>query len=221
MTTPGSPRNQDMAVRLVGIAVALLVGVIVALTGAGAGLDRELRAWRDGLHSRPASGDLVIVEIDAKSLAAESRWPWPRGQYATFVDRLRDKDVHALAFDVDFSSVSTPAEDAAFATALKGFGGGAILPTFRQAAGSGSTEVIESLPIPQLRRHAFLASVNVHPGPDGVMRTYPYGTVTGGTPRPSVAAMLAEQTGRIDERFTIDFSIDPATIPRARPGGSA
>lgn len=47
---------------------------------------------------------IVIVDIDEKSLAELGRWPWPRDQLATLVDRVFEQ-YHArlLAFDVVFA----------------------------------------------------------------------------------------------------------------------
>ena len=209
-----APLDQSRYWGLFTLFAALAFGIVIAVAGLGEGLDGQMREWRDGLRARPASGQIVIVEIDAQSLAAQEHWPWPRRHYAEFVDRLRPANTRMLAFDVDFSSHSSPEDDRELAEALERFGGGVVLPTFRQRAGFGGDGIVESLPIPSLRKHAFLASVNVHPDPDGRMRSYSYGTVTGGVPRPSIGALLAERPGRISERFDIDFSIDPATIPR-------
>jgi diguanylate cyclase len=57
--------------------------------------------------------------------------------------------------------------------------------------------------------------VVVHPDGDGAMRFYSYGTVTGETARPSLGALLADQTGEANKQFRIDGSIDPTTIPHS------
>ena len=47
---------------------------------------------------------IVIVEIDEKSLAVEGRWPWPRDRIARLVDQLVDHyRVTLVAFDVVFA----------------------------------------------------------------------------------------------------------------------
>jgi EAL domain-containing protein (putative c-di-GMP-specific phosphodiesterase class I) len=60
----------------------------------------------------------------------------------------------------------------------------------------------------------FLAAVNVLPDRDGYVRRMPLGIETKGVPRPALASMLAEKTAEIGRDYRIDFSIDPATIPR-------
>ena len=182
--------------------------------GAGEGLDRTLRNLRDSIRSQPATGQVHIVEIDARSLAKINRWPWPRSIHAAVVDRLHEAGVRSIAFDVDFSARSNPREDALLAAALKRAGNSVTLPTFRQYAGSGSSDYIDSAPIKELAEHGFLAAVNVVPDSDGYIRRMPLGLETLGIPRPSLASMIAERDAQVDRYFEIDYSIEQATIPR-------
>lgn len=201
-------------VRTGAFALASAIAIVVALNGATVPFDESLRLTRDLVHSRPATGRIAIVELDARSLDQIASWPWPRAVHARLIDRLREAATGPIAMDVDFSATTDAANDAAFAAALARAGGGVILPTFRQPVSSNSILFSENLPIPAFRDHAFLASVNVHPDHDGQLRTYSYGTETAGTSRPSVAAMLADVRGTIGQDFRIDSAIDPKTIPR-------
>jgi len=200
--------------RTAAFALSCALGVATGVSGWGSGLDQAIRQLGWSLRSQSASGDLHIVEIDARSIATVDHWPWPRGQYARVVDRLRAAGAASITFDVDFSSPSAPAQDAAFAAALARAGDKVVLPTFSQRAGSGAAGWTDSLPIPSLRAHAALAAVTVQPDADGFVRRMPLGTVTGGLPRPSLSAMVAGVNGSADTDFPIDFAIDPASIPR-------
>lgn len=206
--------DPDFRWRAIGVAIALLLAITAALGDFGAGLDSQLRVVRDGSHVRQASGQIVLVEIDSQSLAKIGQWPWPRRLHAGLVDRLRAANPSQIAFDVDFSARNTPTDDAAFAAALERAGGSVMLPTFGQSQSSNSSKSLENLPIPMLREHAFLASVNVKTDPDGQLRNYSYGTVTDGVPRPSIGAILADVPGQVGREFRIDTAIDPASVPR-------
>ena len=216
--TSSSPRA--LAARLlarqgtVAAAVAALAALFLVAADATTGADRALRDLRGDLRSHDASGEIVILEIDARSIAAIDRWPWPRTVHADAVDRLRAAGVRTIAFDVDFSSASTPAADAALAAALARAGGGVILPAIRQSAGSGSREFIDRTPIPALRDHAFLGAVTVVPDADGRIRQMPLGVEIAGVARPSLALMLIEQNGTSGSFFPVDYSIRPSSIPR-------
>ena len=194
--------------RLLTAMLAGAVGLLLLWTGAGAGVDQALKnrhaAWRE----HKASGQIHIIEIDARSIATFSQWPWPRSIHAAAVDRLRTSGAAMIAFDIDFSSPSEPEQDAAFAAALRRAGGSVILPTFRRTTGA------DVPPLPQLAGEAFLAAANVVPQADGELHFMPYGVEVGGAPRPSLASMVAERPGGAGEFFEIDRAIDPATIPR-------
>ncbi len=195
-------------------AVALLAALALPIIGVGGEVERQFQNFRADLLEKPASGDIAIVEIDAKSIQGLDRWPWPREYYAELVDKLSAAGVAQIAFDVDFSSHSTIEQDDILATALKNSKAAIILPTFKQEQTSTENIYVESLPIQAFRDNAFLASINVHPDKNGQLNDYSYGTVTDDTVRPSLASMVAESSGHINRKFSIDQSIDPATIPR-------
>ena len=194
--------------------LAFLAGFGLMWADVGSDLEQKFGNVRASFLEKPASGQVVIVEIDAKSLQAIDHWPWPREYYANAVEKLNEAGVTQIAFDIDFSSRSTDTQDQIFADAIAKSDATIILPTLRQRASGVHSEFVESLPIEILRENAFLASVNVHPDNRGQLNQYSFGTKTAGTARPSLASMIAEISGSIDESFAIDQSIDPATIPR-------
>lgn len=196
------------------VAGAALVGTALLASGQGQALDRQLRILRDTLRNHAASGEVAIVEIDARSLHALDKWPWPRGLDARIVDRLHQAGARSIAFDVDFSATSTPAEDGKFEAALKRAGGGVSLPTLRQEQSGEASDMIDSQPIKSLRDNAFLSAVTVIPDADGFIRQMPLAITTFATPRPSLSVTVAERNAELDRFFDIDYAIDPSTIPR-------
>ena len=215
---PGSRRNLvDVLLErrraLTAMASALL-GLAVLAAGAGEGADQALREGRDAIRAHAASGEVHIVEIDARSLSRLGRWPVPRHYHGLLVDRLNRSGARSIAFDVDFSATSTAPEDAALAAALERAGGSVILPTFRQQAGGSSSDSVDNVPATPFRDHAFLAGVNVIPDADGYVRRLPLGVETLGVTRPSLPSIVAERQASAGESFAIDFSIDPASVPR-------
>jgi EAL domain-containing protein (putative c-di-GMP-specific phosphodiesterase class I)/CHASE2 domain-containing sensor protein len=200
--------------RLIVVGAAAAIGLLLLAGGQGHGLDRQLRILRDGIRSHPASGEVHIVEIDAKSLARFNSWPWPRGLHAAAIDRLREAGVRTIAFDVDFSSVSESAQDGKLAAALHRAGDGVILPAIRQQEGGGSSRLIENIPAKPFVDKSFIAAVNVVPDPDGYVRSMLLGLDIKGAPRPSLASMVAEGGAETGRSFGIDYAIEPASIPR-------
>ena len=199
--------------RICAFAAASVLALLLTLCGLGNGFEQEGRDLRDSLSRRPVSGDILLIAIDGASLKTYDRWPWPRDLYAQLIDRLGQAGAESIAFDVDFSARSTPAADQSLAEAIERSPATIILPTFRQRDSNAPSGFIENLPLPELRRSAFLAAVNVHTDNDGILRAYGFGEHTDGLTRPSMGAMLAGQSGRLGREFIIDQSIDPQSIP--------
>lgn len=194
--------------------IALCAAVLIAQFNLSTQLEDAFKSLREDIIASPATGDLVIVEVDAQSLQAIDSWPWPRGKYGQAIRKLNEAGVSQIAFDIDFSSHSDPKEDQLFADAIAASEAIVILPTFRQRSSAESAVYVENLPIDVLAEHAFLGSVNVHPDANEQLNRYSYGTKTGGVPRPSLASMLSGSAASVDEDFAINQAIDPATIPR-------
>lgn len=200
----------------IGMMAAALALVITIATMAGAFRSAEHRVQEltFSVLSRQASGQVHIVEMDAASMAAIRRWPWPRGHYAQVVQRLDAAGVRSISFDVDFSSNGDAAGDRAFAEAIAAARAPVALATFGQKAGFSDGRQLDSLPIPILRDQAHLASVSILPDSDGYVRDLPLGTVTGQTARPSLATFAAGRNGAVGDQFPIDFAINADSIPR-------
>lgn len=172
-----------------------------------------LTSWRaKSLASQP-TGETVIVEIDARSIAELKSWPWPRRYHADIVRKLHDSDASIIAFDVDFSARSDSG-DAEFAAAIRE-AGHVILPVFEQRSSGRADDrsYITSRPNAAFS-DAWVGGVNIFPDEDGVVRAYPAATYIEGAIQPSIATLLAEKDGLSDRSFQPDWAIDVDRIPR-------
>ncbi|MCE9523766.1 MAG: CHASE2 domain-containing protein [Alphaproteobacteria bacterium] len=167
------------------------------------------------LLRRPASGDIVIVQIDSKSLSALDTWPWPRRTHAELIDRLIESGAEIVALDIDFSSASVPADDARLAQSIQKAAGHIVLPSFVQTLSPGVTsQLVETNPLPVLRDNALIGNANVF-APYGAARQGSLGMyLADGRYRPTFAALVAQRERAFVTTFDIDFGIDRATIPR-------
>ena len=197
---------------------SLLAFVLVALPYAAGTLDFiefELIDLRFHALNRAATGGLVLVEIDAPSLRELDSWPWPRSYYAEAAGNLVAAGAHRIAFDLDFSSRSSPSEDRALADVADALGPRLVLPVFSQRVGrlAGRSSIVETRPLPELRRAA-LASINVVPAADGNVRSMAISQDFAEGALPTLPTLLARREGYAYPFFQIDFGILPATIPR-------
>jgi diguanylate cyclase (GGDEF)-like protein/PAS domain S-box-containing protein len=185
---------------------------IVLSTGWHGSLRNALTDLRFAWQSREASGNVVVVAIDAPSIDQIGVWPWPRRLHAELLHRLDAAGVHDIAFDVDFSTPSDPASDEAFVRALRDVGGSTILPSFKQPMPNGGA-VHVNRPLKQFSNQSWPAVVNVAVEPDGLVRRYPFGEKLGDAVMPSMAVVLAGQDVNRRPPFLLDFSIRAASIP--------
>ncbi|WP_137149987.1 EAL domain-containing protein [Devosia sp. FKR38] len=172
--------------------------------------DQALQSLRYEATSRPASGDVVFVEIDAPSLAQVGVWPWPRSVYANLLDRLMDMGASDVAFDIDFSTASTPAEDASFAAALDRAGGYARLAAFAQTTADG--RMVLSTPLPAFARLADPVLVNVDGDGTDLVESFPAGI--DGVAISPIAMALAPGVAPRARSIGIDYGVDVTGIKR-------
>jgi diguanylate cyclase (GGDEF)-like protein/PAS domain S-box-containing protein len=197
--------------------IFVVVALTIVLSSGWHGTFRNaLTDLRFAWMSRQASGDVVVIAIDAPSIDKIGIWPWPRRLHADLLRRLQTADVRDIVFDVDFSTPSDPASDQAFVEALENAGGSVVLPSFEQpgAKGSDGTAIHINRPLKQFGDHAWTAVVNVAVEPDGLVRRYPFGEKLDGEFLPSMGAVLAGQHAAKRKPFLIDFGIRAASIPR-------
>ncbi|MBK8084787.1 MAG: EAL domain-containing protein [Devosia sp.] len=195
------------------VAAALVAAVfLVAATGIYASLDRILADIRYSLTNRAASTDLLFVDIDSSSLARIGVWPWPRDVHAEVLDRLMELGARDVAFDIDFSTRSSDAADAAFTAALNRAGGFTYLAAFEQPDGA-SGRIVLNQPIAPFLAEAVPVIVNVGTDTQGLVDRVPLGLAVDGGILPSLAAALAGQPPRTAD-VLIDYGIDPHSIAR-------
>jgi EAL domain-containing protein (putative c-di-GMP-specific phosphodiesterase class I)/CHASE2 domain-containing sensor protein len=188
--------------------------LLLVLTGVSEVLDNRLGEGRARLLDRPPSGQIAIIEIDARSIAALKKWPWSRRYHAQLVNRLHDAGAAIIAFDVDFSAESEPLGDQAFARALQK-AQPVVLPIFQQRASDDPNVrlMIKNRPAQEFGR-AWVGGVNILADRDGVVRDFPAATLINGQIQPSMAVLLSENDRLGDRAFMPDWSIDAQRIPR-------
>lgn len=202
--------------RRLSLSLAVLVALSAALlswAGAFGPIEDALTVKRAELLARKPTGDVVLVEVDARSLAGLRSWPWPRRYHAQVVRQLTAAGASVIAFDVDFSARSEGG-DAELGAAIRD-AQHVVLPTFEQRASGRPNErrILATRPDAAFR-DAWVGGVNIFPDRDGTVRDYPAATFVNGQIQPSIAALVAEKSGLGDRRFQPDWSIDARAIPR-------
>src|SRR5438477_4399312 len=154
------------------VLVVIALAVVLS-TGWHGALRNALTDLRFAWQARAATGNVVVVAIDAPSIEQIGVWPWPRRLHAELLRRLDKAGISDVAFDVDFSTPSDAASDITFVEALRSAGGSTVLPAFKQPGANGATYF--NRPLPEFRLHAWPSVVNVAVEPDGLVRRYTFG----------------------------------------------
>ncbi|WP_196257702.1 EAL domain-containing protein [Pelagibacterium limicola] len=176
-----------------------------------------LRPVEDGLQnlrfklaSRPASGDIVFVEIDPAALANIGSASRARGLYADVVAILAASGAEMIVLDVNLRGRLGYFDDNEMYSALSS-AAGRVRTTATMSSGP------DHAPELPLERFAALAPpvfVGVTPDRDGVVRRYPSRQMHEGWVIESLATAVTPQRRVPDGAFLVDFGIELDTIPR-------
>jgi len=187
-----------------------LAALFLTFAGPTEAFENLLRTARNNFHPHRASGDIVLVTIDDRSLREIGRWPWPRRYHALMIDKLTAAGAKRIFFDITFETRSNAADDALLAKAIEE-SGRVTLPVRGESGPKGIAQDTPG-PLPMFSRHARLGSIAIQYNFQNAIWHLPYGVSSGGWALPSFAASLARsKPGR--GAFTLDYSIDPKTIP--------
>lgn len=192
---------------------AIAVAVIIWASGLLGTLDRAFLDLQTRWLQHEVTSDIIIVEIDARSLNKLGRWPLPRSYYAKLLQQLQQANARRIFMDIDFSTVSTPAEDNALAEVLATMTPPPVLPAFWQPTSNGASSLLLNQPLAAFRAHAQLGMVNLIPSPDGLTRI-----IGGLSPLPNthqpVWAVMQPDSHRERQVLYLDYRISPHSFER-------
>lgn len=140
-------------------------------------------------------GQIVIVAIDDKSIAALGRWPWRRAYHAELIDRLSEGSPRSIGMDLLLTEpdARAPADDATLAAAMAR-SGRVVLPLMMQVQNGQASAV---LPLPALARRArALGHAHLGVDSDGIARTVYLEEGIGDRRWPYFSVAMLEQAAR-------------------------
>jgi diguanylate cyclase len=191
---------------------ATIVSLVAGAIELGAPVENLMRIERNAIRSHPASGDIVVIGIDDKSIEAIGNWPWPRRYHAQLVDKLNALGAKRIYFDINFSRPTNPEDDGLFEAALARSRNKVTLAT-RLTIDPVSKNLVSLMPISRFRQHVRVANVNANINGFGEVWTLPYSMSVNGKDYPSLATDIAQKKGKTDQFFNIDYSTDIKSIP--------
>ena len=123
------------------------------------------------LSQLPPADDIVVIDIDDKSISQFGRWPWPRKVHASLLDKLSSAKSKVVIFDVLFPELDLEnyQSDLQFAQAIKRHGS-VILPIYIETLGLQG-QVVESPPHSLFYAEVLaLGHAHLYAESDGVIR---------------------------------------------------
>jgi diguanylate cyclase len=173
-----------------GLIVALIIGLVVGITGFGKPAELILQIGRDATRSSTASGDIIVVAKDDRSASTFGGLPWLRRYDAQLVDRLRAMGVKRIVFNQVMADPSNPFDDNALAAAFDRAGGEVWLGAIHERnKATGRMETI--LPMELLRNRTKQAHFLVDYGIFGNANKIPNSLKIGQKIYPSQSLILA------------------------------
>ncbi len=190
----------------------LVLALLFGVAELGEPLEDILRTARNGAHLHSVSGNIVLVEIDEKSLREIDNWPWPRAQQAKLIDGIDAMDPDKIVLDILYTGPSEPADDIALAEALER--SGKVVLGAQTRLGSAEGKSNQGMPIPSLAKHAQVASIAWNYNWLGAVWNLEQSVTFEGKLMPTLSARIAGLSRPNAKLYPIDYSLDINSIPR-------
>ncbi len=101
-------------------AVAAVIALVLYATGTGDSIDLETQDARFEIRgAEDPAQDIVLVDVDAKTLEKIGLFPFPRSNHAKVIDRLTEAGAAVIAYDVQFTEQTNPKDDTALVAAVR------------------------------------------------------------------------------------------------------
>lgn len=190
---------------------AAVASLLFGALNAGEILEDSLRTMRNSLHPQKASGDIVFVAIDEKSLREVGEWPWPRATQARLIDEATRLGAERIFVDLLYENSTDAQNDRVLAEALRR-SGRSILATRSNLGTASQPEAADALPLAAFRQHSGLADVSLWYNYQNAVWSLDYNANRHGLSLRSFAAEMAKVRDRTGS-FRIDYTTDLSSVP--------
>jgi EAL domain-containing protein (putative c-di-GMP-specific phosphodiesterase class I)/CHASE2 domain-containing sensor protein len=192
--------------------LALLVGLVFGIAQVGEPLENMIKVGRNKLRSHPASGSIVLVAIDDRSVGETGSAHWNGSQLASLVRQADAAGARRIHLDADLGNIGTPAQAAELEATLSRSRAQILLPA-RFSINPVSGARSEYLPPARFSRHARLVNTNLFVWWDDAVWQHPFSTQVGDRLLPSLSSVLGHGNPGGSDLFRVDYAIDARSIP--------
>ena len=201
---------------LLPVAIAFVLSIFLTHTHYLSTIEHALFDLQTRLSTETVDSNLVLIEIDHKSIKELNNWPWPRSHHALLLENLRKAGAKKIFFDMDFSNPSNRNDDAIFASALAASNPRQIyLPTFLQYSSTQANRYLTLVrPIDLFLKNTKAVSVSLQPEADGRVRQIELLSTFSDLHIPTMASIFSGYTPQLNESMLINFRINPESFNR-------
>ncbi|MFN3726220.1 MAG: EAL domain-containing protein [Allosphingosinicella sp.] len=196
---------------LKALLAALLIGMLFGIADVGEPLENAMKLGRFKLRDHPASGEIVLVAVDDRSIAEHGQMPWNGNRVAELLDHARNAGADRVHLDVPLPAAGGSADARRLEASIAAAEGAVTLPARFSVDGLSERSAI--VPLDSFARHARLVNTNLFVWWDDVIWQHPYGAMVGDRVIPSLSASLGGITDSSEQMFPVDYGIDVRSVP--------
>ena len=215
-TQPNAGGGDTRRERLKLLVWPLVAALLFGLVNFGELVENAMRVARNEIRSQPASGDIVLVQVDDSSLRQIDNWPWPRETQARLLDELHRLGGKRLVVDILYTGPSDPSGDRALADALARWKDVTLAAQTRIGDLEGRLD--KGYPIARFAERAKVASIAFPFDWQGAVWTLPYAMTIDGGQMASLSSVIAGREEPANRHYRVDYSFDIDTIPTVSAG---
>ncbi|WP_260580764.1 CHASE2 domain-containing protein [Sphingopyxis sp. PET50] len=193
------------------LGLALLLSILVGVSGAGDLPDRLIGSATSRLGDRPVSGDIVIVALDDRTLGQTPGGSFSMTQYAEVVSAIDKVGAKRLFLDFYFDRRESDPDFSRLTQAVRKMGNRAVLAVATKSM-PGTDRSRSIFPNPAFGDKAQLASI-AWDFEFWQVWNVPITYVADGRKLPSFASLLGGKTSAEPRSFRLDFSYNTNSIP--------
>lgn len=194
------------------LVLAVALGFIAGVGQVAEPLELMVKALSSKLHLHPASGQIVLVAVDDRSIAELGPAPWNGNRLAELLNRTRLAGARSIHFDAELPGESESVGADQLEAAMRAAAGRLTLPA-RFSIDPATEQPVTHVPHERYARHALLVNTNIRVHWDGAVWRHPYAAEVDGQRLPSLAAYLANVRPTDAQLFAIDYSVDRQSLP--------
>ena len=191
----------------------LVVALLFGFGAVGEPIEDVLRTARNAVHQQPVSDDIVLVEVDEKSLRQIDHWPWSRATQASVINALDQNGAEKIVLDILYTGPVAASDDLQLSEAIKRSGKVTLAAQTRLGGGAEGKQN-QGLPIPMLAEHAEVASIAWKYNWLGAVWKLNRAVDFNGKSMPTLSAAIAGVNGPVERPYPIDYSFDIDSIAR-------